>query len=249
MLSRPLARRSAPHRHKVPLGRSHDLDDGVGVGGPRIVGGEEGHGGAPYAGLHEHGVVPPPPSRLPLPTLLSQVLVAHTIELDNLAELRLPHHTSGNDRDGGSDTPWLVSYVCWANVLRYVGPDGLTVAALRTQARSDRLLLEGLRRWRYLRLIPPAGKPLAKPFPGATLRAHHPPRSPRPGGLGHPARQSWTTAGTAGSVAFPSSASHGALATVFTRLPMDPADFLPVVFSSQEIGKPGRGRPDHPAAR
>jgi hypothetical protein len=88
--------------------------------------------------------VPAAPSRLPLPTLLSQVLVAHTIEFDNLAELRLPHHTSGDDRDAGSDTPWLVSYVCWANVLEYVGTDGLTVGALGAQAGTDRLLLETL---------------------------------------------------------------------------------------------------------
>ncbi len=192
--------------------------------------------------------MPAAPSRLALPTLLSQVLVAHTIEFDNLAELRLPHHTS-DDHDVGSDTPWLVSYVCWANVLEYVGPDGLTVAALRAQARTDRLLLEGLRRWRYLRLIPPAGKALTKPFPAATQV-----RTTRHGRLAQdiwralPAvmDERWRGRFGADSV----ERLHGALSAIFTRLPIDPPDFLPVVFPTQN-GKaealPPRS-PSHPVA-
>jgi hypothetical protein len=38
----------------------------------------------------------------PLPTLLSQALVAHTIELDNEAEHRLPHRTT---EQGSGDAP------------------------------------------------------------------------------------------------------------------------------------------------
>ena len=38
-------------------------------------------------------------SALPLPTLLSQALIAHTIELDNEAEPQLPHR--GGYPDGG----------------------------------------------------------------------------------------------------------------------------------------------------
>ena len=117
--------------------------------------------------------MPSAPTGLALPTLLSQVLVAATIEFDNLAELRLPHHTTDDGRPAPAETPWLVSYVCWANVLEYVGPDGLTVAALGQQARTDRLLLEGLRRWGYLRLSPPEGKVLTKPYRATTLVRTH----------------------------------------------------------------------------
>ncbi len=38
------------------------------------------------------------PASVPLPTLLSQALVAHTIELDNEAEHRLPHRTTRQQR-------------------------------------------------------------------------------------------------------------------------------------------------------
>jgi DNA-binding MarR family transcriptional regulator len=193
--------------------------------------------------------VPPTPPRLALPTLLAQVLVAHTIEFDNLAELRLPHHTSDDDRDERAGTPWLASYVCWANVLRYVGPDGLTVAALRERARTDRLLLEGLRRWGYLRLTPPEGRVLKTPFPAATLV-----RTTRHGRL---AQETWgalpPVMDERWRARFGSDAVerlHRALATLFARLPIDPPAFLPVVFPTQN-GKAGAtppGPPSHPVA-
>lgn len=85
---------------------------------------------------------------LPLPTLLSHALVAHTIELDNEAEHLLPHRTSrADDPEARQDAPWLVSYVLWSNVLQFVDGVGVTVAELRERARTDRLLLGGLRRW------------------------------------------------------------------------------------------------------
>ena len=91
-----------------------------------------------------------PPSR-PLPTLLSQALVAHTVELDNEAEHRLPHRTTQHDDpDVEPSGPWLVSFVLWANVLQYVDEDGTTVADLRARAGTDQLLLSGLRRWGYV---------------------------------------------------------------------------------------------------
>ena len=59
----------------------------------------------------------------PLPTLLSQALVAHTIELDNEAEHRLPHRTTRHEGpDAGRGGPWLVSFALWANVLQYSMP-------------------------------------------------------------------------------------------------------------------------------
>ena len=69
-----------------------------------------------------------PPAR-PLPTLLSQALVAHTVELDNEAEHRLPHRTTRHDDpDAEPSGPWLVSFALWANVLQYLDEDGTTVA-------------------------------------------------------------------------------------------------------------------------
>lgn len=181
--------------------------------------------------------MPPAPSRLPLPTLLSQVLVAYTIEFDNLAELALPHHTTNANThdeqdDAGSHAPWLVSYVCWANVLRYVGPDGLSVAALRERARTHELLLEGLRRWGYLRLIAPDGKALTKPFPAATVV--HTTRH------GRRALEIWSAlpahmderwrARFGGDAV---ERLHRALEAVFTRLAIDPPAFLPIVHPTQ----------------
>ena len=114
----------------------------------------------------------PVPPALPLPTLLSQALVAHTIELDNEAEHRLPHRTTRpDDRDAPRGAPWLVSFALWANVLQYIDGDAVTVADLRTRARTDQLLLGGLRRWGYVTLTPPAGQPLRNPpQDGATVR-------------------------------------------------------------------------------
>ena len=50
---------------------------------------------------------------LPLTALLSQALVAFTIEFENEFERRMPHRTSnyGGSRQG----PWLVSLVMWSN--------------------------------------------------------------------------------------------------------------------------------------
>ncbi|MGD0955684.1 MAG: hypothetical protein ABR953_02500 [Candidatus Acidiferrales bacterium] len=51
-------------------------------------------------------------SGLPLPTLLSHVLVAFTIEFDNESEHRMAHRTTKHGRTGGSlRVPWLVSLV------------------------------------------------------------------------------------------------------------------------------------------
>jgi DNA-binding MarR family transcriptional regulator len=107
------------------------------------------------------GTVPTP---VPLPALLSQALVAHTIELDNEAEHRLPHRTTRQqDPDTERGGPWLVSYALYANVLQYIGADDITVATLRARARTRQLLLGGLLRWGYIILTPPAGQPLRKP--------------------------------------------------------------------------------------
>ena len=66
------------------------------------------------------------PAQWPLSALLSQALVAFTIEADNEAEHRLPHRTTSHGRAAGPPGPWLVSLAMWENCLRYLTDDGIT---------------------------------------------------------------------------------------------------------------------------
>jgi hypothetical protein len=96
-------------------------------------------------------------ARAPLSTLLSQVLVAQTIELDNEFERRLA--------DSGANAR-VTSVVMWSNFLRFVG-DGVTVGALPAAAGlpKARVLsnLGGMERWRYVFVGPaPADRPSAE---------------------------------------------------------------------------------------
>ena len=126
----------------------------------------------------------------PLSTLLSQALVAHTIELDNEAEHRLPHRTTRQGDPGtGRAGPWLVSFALWANVLQYLDDEGTTVAELRARARTGQLLLGGLRRWGYVTLTPPAGQPLRNPPQDGSHRATPESRAAGAGGVGRTARR------------------------------------------------------------
>ncbi len=97
----------------------------------------------------------PAVSALPLPTLLSQPLVAYTIEIDHLFETRMPHRTaetrhSGEPRRG----PLLTSYAMWSNFLRYVGDGGLTLRDVREAAcitsKTLHVVGNGMTRWGYV---------------------------------------------------------------------------------------------------
>jgi hypothetical protein len=83
-------------------------------------------------------------SPAPLSTLLSQALVAHTIELDNEFEQRFA------DAGGGAR---VTSLTMWATLLRFVG-DGVTVrdfvAAVGLPKRQALSRLGGVERWRYV---------------------------------------------------------------------------------------------------
>ena len=103
---------------------------------------------------------PPQPSQpsqgyngtLPLSALLSQALVAFTIEFDNEAEHRLPHRTAthGASSPGdGAPAPWLVSLAMWENCMRYVTGEPITVGDLEARARTG-TNLDGMRRWGYI---------------------------------------------------------------------------------------------------
>src|SRR5688500_12510660 len=80
----------------------------------------------------------------PLSTLLSHVLVAYTIELDNEFERRF------EEAGGGAR---VVSVVMWSNFLRFVD-DGIAVGQLADAAglQKGRMLstLGGMERWRYV---------------------------------------------------------------------------------------------------
>jgi hypothetical protein len=58
---------------------------------------------------------------LPLSTLLSQALVAYTIEFDNAFEQDVPHTTTVAQGAGiKGDVVWLVSQAMWTNFIRFV---------------------------------------------------------------------------------------------------------------------------------
>jgi hypothetical protein len=59
----------------------------------------------------------PAAAELSLPTLLSLLLVAFTIELDNEFEQQLPHRTARGPAARSGQGPWLVSMAMWANFL------------------------------------------------------------------------------------------------------------------------------------
>ena len=109
--------------------------------------------------------------RLPLLTLLSQALIAYTVEFDNEAEHRLPHSTTDHDSTSGADcAPWLVSMAMWWNCMRFVSDEGVTVRELQRLARTA-TNLDGMRRWGYIRIDPStAGKAKKQPRQDAVLR-------------------------------------------------------------------------------
>jgi hypothetical protein len=123
---------------------------------------------------------PQPPQRpqpahgdLPVSALLSQTLVAFTIEFDNEAEHRLPHRTTshGTSGHGDGDATWLVSLAMWENCMRYVTGDPITVGDLEARART-RTNLDGMRRWGYITIDGTAKKVHnGRPGPDAVLRA------------------------------------------------------------------------------
>ena len=74
---------------------------------------------------------------LPLPTMLSQVLAAFTIEFDNEFERQMPHRTTNHGATSGSRAgPWLVSMAMWSNCMQFVGEEGVTVHDLEDLART-----------------------------------------------------------------------------------------------------------------
>ena len=112
-----------------------------------------------------------PASPLPLSALLSQALVAFTIEVDNEGEHRIPHRTTDYGASSQGDGAWLVSLVMWENCMRYVTDQPITVRELEALARTG-TNLDGMRRWGYLTIHGTARKTHhGRPGPDAVLRA------------------------------------------------------------------------------
>jgi hypothetical protein len=108
-------------------------------------------------------------ARAHLSTLLSQALVAFTIEFDNEAEHRLPHSTTLFGKSGGEPNslraPWLVSMAMYFNCLRYVGEQGIRLKEMARLARTG-TNLDGMRRWGYVYFAPDPADPRPKPPQG-----------------------------------------------------------------------------------
>jgi hypothetical protein len=111
--------------------------------------------------------------------LLSQALVALTIEVDDAFELETPHRTTRHGSSASRGAPWLVSSAMWFNCLRFLDDAGVTVGELERRARTP-TNLDGMRRWRYLTIESTARRPGA----AALLR---------PTAAGQRARDTWPT--------------------------------------------------------
>jgi hypothetical protein len=106
---------------------------------------------------------------LSLTALLSQALVAFTIEFDNEAEHRMPHRTTRYS-EPALRGPWLVSMAMWLNCMQYVTGEPMLVSELEQQARTS-TNLDGMRRWGYVVLESESGgDPKRKPK-DLTIRA------------------------------------------------------------------------------
>jgi methyltransferase (TIGR00027 family) len=189
----------------------------------------------------------PPQGILPLSALLSQALVAFTIEFDNEAEHRLPHRTTshGTSAPGDGDATWLVSLAMWENCMRYVTGEPITVAGLEARART-RTNLDGMRRWGYVTIDGTAKKIHSRPGPDAVLRAT---------AAGLRAREIWRP--LAGHIEQRWRERFGADQVAGLRDPLigmvsrlDPGlpDCLPILSADLLSREPGDGLPPRPAS-
>ena len=107
------------------------------------------------------------PPATPLPTLLSQALVAFTIEFDNEFERQMPHRPATMVAAGSQGGPWLVSLVMWSNCMQFVGEEGIRVGELEDLARTQ-TNLNGMERWGYVHVdrIQPTPGPSRPALPG-----------------------------------------------------------------------------------
>ena len=99
---------------------------------------------------------------LPLSALLSQALVAFTIEIDNEAEHRMPHRTTRHGSAGGRNTPWLTSMVMWENCMKPLGHEEISIRELVRRARAV-TNFRGMSRWGHITIRRNPADPRPKP--------------------------------------------------------------------------------------
>jgi DNA-binding MarR family transcriptional regulator len=110
--------------------------------------------------------------RLPLAALVSQALVAFTIEFDNEFEHQMPHRTTNHGSTPGSDcVRWLVSMAMWVHCMRYVPEDGIPAGELARRAQltakgAEMVIQRMSKWWGYLTVNPDPADTRANP-PGA----------------------------------------------------------------------------------
>jgi DNA-binding MarR family transcriptional regulator len=113
-------------------------------------------------------ILPAMSVRLPLYALLSQVLVAFTIEFDNEFEHLVPHRTTNYGSTGDPrSAPWLVSMTIWLQFLRFVPNEGISARELyRVTGLSTKAFRMWLLRlskwWRYITV----SEQFVRPTPG-----------------------------------------------------------------------------------
>jgi methyltransferase (TIGR00027 family) len=89
---------------------------------------------------------------LRISALLSQALVAFTIEFDNESEHQLPHRTTWGPAAHSGRGPWLVSLAMWADFLRFLPADGVPLREVDDLVPLTNLA--GLERWGYVTVRP-----------------------------------------------------------------------------------------------
>jgi DNA-binding MarR family transcriptional regulator len=78
---------------------------------------------------------------------LSAAFVAFTIEVDDAAEGRLTHRTTGRGGHGA----WLTSLAMWRNCLQWLPAEGISVGEMIATARTP-TNFGGMRRWGYVEM-------------------------------------------------------------------------------------------------
>jgi DNA-binding MarR family transcriptional regulator len=178
-----------------------------------------------------------------LSALLSQALVAFTIEFDNEAGTRIPHVTTVARQAGESSRgAWLVSLPMWANFMRFVDEPGTPLRELTEQAALTNL--KGLLRWGYITIAPDPDDRRAQPPRGDWLV--------RPTRFGRVAEEVWRPLDAAIEARWAERFGVGALAelrgalgVVAAGVELELPHYLPVAGVHRQ--DPERWRPRAPA--
>ena len=142
------------------------LDQRHGAAGKPAAGPASGSAGRPLADQPAGGCTGPADPRaraggpgetvlvadLRLSALLSQALVAFTIEFDNESGHRLPHRTTRGPAAHSGRGPWLVSLAMWADFMQFLPAGGVPLREVADLVPLTNLA--GLERWGYVRSGP-----------------------------------------------------------------------------------------------